>query len=622
LTLDDALSRNKAMLQMVVDNIPAQIAYYDRDTITCVFANEAYASANGKSAQWAVGKHCREIIGEPAWGAIGPHVERVIGGETISYERMLNARDGTERRIEVNLLPHFASSGEQVGAFVLIHDITRHYKAEQAVRDSEERLRKFASATTEAIVFHKDGVIEDCNEALGVLVGRSRESLLGINLLDFLPPAERDIAQEHIREGLERTYQTAVFHDLGHVIPVESTSKRLNFNGQELRMVVARDISEQHELRERLAKALQQSEAILATTAVGVCILSERKHQWVNATLCAMLGYSREALLGQDTRMYHASDESYASLGLKAYADIDQLGSCTLEAPMVRQDGSKIWVQIDGRALDGEPGKQHSVWTYLDITQRKTAETDLQLMLLKERELGELKTRFVSMASHEFRTPLSTIQTSVDLLSHYADRLSPQERSETTTSIQQSVDRMRGLMENFLTLGSMGVSAAGCNLQACDLRAVLEQAATHVLSANGQRHSIVLETTGSDASVRLMLDKDLLDQIVGNLLTNACKYSAANTTVTLRWGHVAKGSIQSLQIEVKDEGMGIPEADLPLLFETFHRASNVVGIQGSGLGLAIVKRAVQAHGGRLDVASQLGVGSCFTVRLPWQAAPA
>jgi signal transduction histidine kinase len=236
------------------------------------------------------------------------------------------------------------------------------------------------------------------------------------------------------------------------------------------------------------------------------------------------------------------------------------------------------------------------------------------------------------MASHEFRTPLSTIQTSVDLLVHYSDRLSPDERSESTTAIQQSVDRMRSLMENFLTLGSMGVNAAVCNLQACELNTLLDQAAAHVRSANGQRHSIVLQatdspegdmsTTGSAVPVRLMLDMDLLEQIVGNLLTNACKYSAPNTTVTLRWGRVLSGALDSLQIEVIDEGMGIPEADLPLLFESFHRASNVAGIQGSGLGLSIVKRAVEAHGGSLSVASQLGVGSCFTVRLPWQVASA
>lgn len=505
MTPNDELSRSKAMLQMVVDNIPAQIAYYDRATVNCVFANDAYAKANGKSAQWAVGKHCREIIGEPAWGVIGPHVQRVIDGESISYERMLSAPDGTQRRIEVNLLPHFTSPGEQVGVFVLIHDITRHYKAEQAVRDSEERLRKFASATTEAMIFHKDGVIEDCNEALGVLVGRSRESLLGLNLLDFLPPAQRHIAQEHIRDGLERTYQTAVFHDAGHEIPVESTSKRLHFNGQELRLVVARDISEQHELRERLAQALRQTES----------------------------------------------------------------------------------------------------------------------MLVKERELGELKTRFVSMASHEFRTPLSTIQTSVELLDHYGDRLTPEERRESMTAIQQSVDRMRSLMENFLTLGRMGVSFAGCNLQACDLPSVLNQAAAQVRSADGMRHGI--EIQGADLAVtpgpRVMLDLDLLRQITGNLLTNACKYSAAQTLVTLRWSRVASAGGEMLQIDVMDQGMGIPESDVPLLFETFHRASNVGGIQGSGLGLAIVKRAVDAHGGSLDVKSKLGVGSCFTVRLPWQVAP-
>jgi signal transduction histidine kinase len=275
-----------------------------------------------------------------------------------------------------------------------------------------------------------------------------------------------------------------------------------------------------------------------------------------------------------------------------------------------------IWVQIDGRALDAgaESAATLSVWTYLDISQRKEAEEELKLMLIKERELGELKTRFVSMASHEFRTPLAIIQTSVELLDHYAERLSPLERRESTTAIQQSVDRMRGLMENFLTLGRMGVSFTSCKLVPCDVAVIMAQLTTQVSSADGLRHSLRNSPTHADpSSIRLMLDPELLGQIVGNLLTNACKYSDAQTEVVLRWGR-HEGA---LQIDVMDQGMGIPAADLPKLFETFHRASNVTGIQGSGLGLAIVKRAVEAHGGQIDVRSALGEGSCFTVRLPW-----
>ena len=235
-------------------------------------------------------------------------------------------------------------------------------------------------------------------------------------------------------------------------------------------------------------------------------------------------------------------------------------------------------------------------------------------MLTQERELGELKTRFVSMASHEFRTPLATIQTSTDLLLHYAERLTTQEKADSLNDIQRAVNRMKSVMENILMLGKLDAHTHKFQPVPTDLNCLFKQLVAETGSADAHAHAIELVSPEDSLGDLPLMDEALMRQIVGNLLTNACKYSPAGTKVRLVWRRV-EGKV--LLVEVIDEGIGIPGSDLPRLFETFHRASNTGTVQGTGLGLAIVKRAVDSLNGDIAVTSTVGAGTCFSVRLPW-----
>lgn len=247
-------------------------------------------------------------------------------------------------------------------------------------------------------------------------------------------------------------------------------------------------------------------------------------------------------------------------------------------------------------------------------TQLRDALVHKEAMLTHERELGELKTRFVSMASHEFRTPLATIQTSTDLLVHYTDRLTAQEKADSLSDIQRAVDRMKSVMENILMLGKLDAQTLQFRPAPTDLHQLFKQMVAEVASADAHAHRIELIPPTECDEARPLMDETLVRQIFGNLLTNACKYSPSGATVRLAWQCVDS---KILLVEVTDQGIGIPEADLPRLFETFHRASNTGTIQGTGLGLSIVKRAVDSLNGHIAVNSQVGKGSCFSVRLPW-----
>lgn len=233
-------------------------------------------------------------------------------------------------------------------------------------------------------------------------------------------------------------------------------------------------------------------------------------------------------------------------------------------------------------------------------------EQELQI----EREVGQLKSSFVSMVSHEFRTPLGITMSAVELLRNYRDRLLPAKQNELLDDIHDSTRHMSDLMEQVLLLGRVEAGKLGCKPAPIDLPALAEKLADETVSATHLKCPVHVRADGELAGA--MADESLVRHILGNLIANAVKYSPAGTPVEL----VLRRERDSAVFLVRDRGIGIPEADLPQLFQAFSRASNVGDIPGSGLGLVIVKRCVDLHGGTLSVKSRPGDGTEFTVRLP------
>ena len=232
-----------ALLRLIADNVPALIAYYEPKNLRCIFANKAYAEANGWNVDSIVGKTVREAIGEEAWQIIEPQVQRVLRGENVEYVRPLTLPNGERRIVEVHLIPHLDEQGQMVGAFVLITDITRYRLAEEEVRDSEERMRKFAAATSEGIFFHKNGVLTDVNEALLAVTGYKRDEIIGHQLWEFVPGEWHQTMSAYMREGREEPYEAEVVHRHGHRIAVELVGKTIVIKGEAHRMGAVRDIT-------------------------------------------------------------------------------------------------------------------------------------------------------------------------------------------------------------------------------------------------------------------------------------------------------------------------------------------------------------------------------------------
>jgi diguanylate cyclase (GGDEF)-like protein/PAS domain S-box-containing protein len=239
-----------SLFRLLADNVPVLIAYYNASDFRCQFANKRYAETFGRDEHSILGSTFEEVIGVEAARQIQPQVERMLQQRVpVVYERTLPGRDGSTRWIEVHLLPHLgplASGTGPLGAFVLITDISKFRLAEQAVRESEERLAKFMQASAEGIVFHKDGVITDANPPLLELLGYTLDEVVGRRNLEFIPPDHVAQVSAVIASGQETAYESIVLTKSGERIAVEFIVRTMLRNGEHMRMTIVRDIRDRH----------------------------------------------------------------------------------------------------------------------------------------------------------------------------------------------------------------------------------------------------------------------------------------------------------------------------------------------------------------------------------------
>jgi PAS domain S-box-containing protein len=264
---------------------------------------------------------------------------------------------------------------------------------------------------------------------------------------------------------------------------------------------------------------------------------------------------------------------------------------------------------LDAVPIPDEEGFiKHILVIEKNVTKRKEEEEQVQRALQHERELSELKSRFVSTASHEFRTPLSTILSSVSLLSRYQDVGDKEKRAKHIQRIKGSVHNLTGILNDFLSLDKLETGMVAGNPVDFNLPEFVQETCDQLVPTLRKSQTINYQHQGTSD---VFQDKQILNNILINLLSNASKYSeegdAIEVNTVVQNGH--------LEIQVKDHGMGISEEDQKNLFERFFRAKSTMNIPGTGLGLNIVKKYVKLLEGSIEVASALGEGSTFTVRI-------
>lgn len=414
---------------------------------------------------------------------------------------------------------------------------------------------------------------------------------------------------------------------------------------------------------ENIIDVASRLNAIIQTAVDGIITISDKGIiESVNPATCKIFGYEYPEMVGQNIAMLmpaphsHSHDSyigNYLETGHRKIIGIGrevlgkrkdksvfpfwlavsevQLGEKRLftgivhdmtEQKKAEADLLKLNLELEGRIAERTEKLSDVVnkllatnqQLYHEIQERKAAEqsllllqVELQQALKKEQDLGLLKTRFVSMASHEFRTPLSTILSSASLMDQYTQTEQQDKRHRHFVKIKNSVEMLTMLLNDFLSISRLEEGKVELNLEKFDFNQFCEEIIDEMNGLLKKGQHIVTKHRTDKLTVEM--DKKLMKLILINLISNASKYSDDTKTIYCETKMI--GGL--FTISIVDEGMGIPEEDKIHMFDRFFRASNAMNIKGTGLGLHIVRRYTEMMNGELSFESELGKGSTFTV---------
>jgi PAS domain S-box-containing protein len=287
--------------------------------------------------------------------------------------------------------------------------------------------------------------------------------------------------------------------------------------------------------------------------------------------------------------------------------------SCNMdeEYRIFRPDGSIRWVSDRTFPIYDEQGNLFRMAGVAeDITQRKQVEEETYKILQRERELSESKSNFIATTSHEIRTPLAAIQSSIDLLQHYDDRLTEDKKQVHFQKIETGIKRITQIVQDVLLLSESEAGTLQFQPEDIDVVKLCQDVVTAVIQSGNNPDRIEFNFSG-DISQTFSLDPKLFNHILTNLLENSLKYSPQDSKIQFDLNCTQNEVI----FTIKDRGMGIPREDLSHIFDSFYRAKNVRTLSGTGLGLSIVKKCVDLHKGEISVNSIVGEGTTFFVTL-------
>lgn len=381
----------------------------------------------------------------------------------------------------------------------------------------------------------------------------------------------------------------------------------------DLRLVVAhQNVSELKNAQLELAQNQKRIQAVLDNIANAVFTVTPAgRIETCNPSAVRIFGYEKDQLEGMSisalmTEPFN-SHGAFRMLNSQYGHGHDLFGK--------RCDGSVFPIFFAMNQLKLDEGTLYTV-IIQDMTELKRMEAEIlekekiSIALEKEREIRDIKNRFLSMMSHELRTPLASIRLSHDMLKQYSDRATEEEKAQYLDNIQVQVEHLNAMVSDVLSLSKSERSEQGFNPEPTDLITYCRDVIESFQINHYQTH--LIEFDCPDKQITAEIDKELIRRALTNLVSNAIKYSPDGGSVIFKLWRADT----FITMQVIDSGIGIPKGDIARLFDPFHRAANVGTLPGTGLGLAVAKQAVDLHDGTIVVESVAGKGTTFTIRLP------
>ncbi|UHG94543.1 PAS domain-containing protein [Spirosoma oryzicola] len=633
--LEEAGRKKELSLATLFEQVTVGVAILGLDpAFTVELATPFYHQVVGRPANQLVGKPLLEALPELAGQGFEGRLKQVTttgvaykSGETPVH---LMRRGQLETSyVDFVYQPRYETNKSITGVIIIVTDITPAVRARQRLESNERLLSAIIQQTPLGVGIFSgpEFTVEMANPTICQLWGRTHQQVIDKPLFTVLPEA----TGQGFEELLQGVYKTGFAFE-GHELPVtlerNGQLKTVYFNfvydalrnvegGIERTMVIATEVTRARQDRQQTEVSEARLRSLFQQAPVAIAIMRGPTFvvELANPLICTLWNRTQAQLLGNP--IFGVLTES-AGHGFEElltgvlHTGVPFVGH-ELPVPFQR-DGQvqPVYVNFVYEPLRDRPDGPISgiVVVGTDVTEQVLIRQQTERLLVQERELNELKSNFVTLASHEFRTPMGTILSSASLIGRYNGPDEDDKRERHVQRIKSAVHGLTGLLNDFLSLSQMEQSTLhGCP-QPLHIVTFCQEVIDDMqaLIKPGQR--IVYTHLSGEPAVSL--DGQMLKNILINLLVNASKYSANGKAIDLSTAVAG----DQFQLTVRDQGIGIPDADKDKLFINFFRARNVNHVSGTGLGLYVVKRYVDLLGGTVSFTSQLDSGTIFTVHLP------
>jgi PAS domain S-box-containing protein len=570
----------------------------------------------GFSAEDAIGKSLDLIVPENLREAHWKGFHRAIGDARTKYQRValtVPANHKQKKTLYIDLTFNIVKNahGKVIGAQASARDVTERYLSERALREGALELG-FLSLDL-------DWKITYANSEAERIFGRA--GLVGRSLWDEYPDLIGTALYE--KSYLAMADQMPV-HFEGYFQAVNAWLEVHAYPSPAGLVLYLRNINRAKYVEEELAKTEQMLNLLVSQArdyAIVMYDLNGAVRSW-NSGAERLYLYSKEEAIGKHFSVFAARDSRLSEWPSLPFRKAIERGSFEEESWRLRKDGTRFLADIAITALRDSRGNLQGFSTVTrDITERRNVEIERERLLEESRQAVTSRDEFLSIASHEIKTPLTALSLQLQLLRRIVNEQAAAEPTTVSASFQRMVEacgrqsgRLTQLLDALLDVTRVRLGRLKLDLQNTNLSELAQEAVDRFAAEAGKRSSIIRTELAQSAIGQW--DPNRIQEIANNLISNAIKYGNGKPILVSTEVDVPTGLARLI---VHDHGIGIPADMLEKVFSRFERAETGAGIKGVGLGLYVVRNLVEAHGGKVSVKSELGKGSTFTVELPLRA---
>ncbi|CAE6762255.1 PAS domain-containing protein [Nitrospira defluvii] len=611
--LEEDLAEREALLRAIIETEPECVKVLALDGTVQTINAAGLAMVEATSPTQVVGKDVCHLVAEEFQPVFRELVRQAAHGEAGRLEFRLVGFLGTPRWLDTHVVPLRAPDGSVSAVLGVTRDVTEWKKTEQLLRQSEERYRRLLAVLPDAILVNRGGRIVFINEQGLQLFGASQpEDILGRSLYELVHADFHDLVRERIRHLLDsgstvpEVEEKAVRLD-GTIVDVAVRAARFQDEAGAGILVVLRDLSMRKVSEQRLRESEERLQSLLGAMedVIWSASLDWGTLYYVSPSVMEIYGRSTEEFLAQPSLRLAVVHEEDRALADQALSDLQRAGEFDVEYRIVRLDGEVRWLHDRGRVIKDEAGHPLRIdGIASDITERKR----LQAQLRRTERVAELGTVASGMA-HEIGTPMNVILGRAEYL---MERTKEEPVRKGLQTIISQVERITRVMNQLLAFARR----RPVEHRALDLHQIVEDN-LEIFQERLSHSHITVETSFAEACPLVRADADQMSQVLINLVMNAIHAMPGGGVLKVALAPATDRGM--VMLVIGDTGHGMPKDVIAKIFDPFFTTKEFG--KGTGLGLTVVRGIIEEHGGTIQVESEPGVGTVFTICLPIQVDP-